>query len=298
MSDRSTEWKVGLTVLTAIFVFVAGIIFLNESFRDGNELFLVIEFDQAGGIQGGDDVRVSGVKKGRVDEVELGDRRVRLKLKLEGDTILYSDAEFRIEASGLMGTMIVAVHPGSGGERLDPSRVIAGQFLAGLGDTFSEAGPLLEDVRRVVARIESLMDEDRVVKPLEETVGNLRGVSNELESILGDSREDIRGSLASGRATAEKMDRLIGRNEVSVDSSVASLRNASRNLEGLVIKLKASAVSMETLLDGVEAGEGSLGKLAKDDTLHEEVLSTLHNINRLVNDIRENPGRYLKIEIF
>ncbi len=298
MPDRSIEWKVGITVLGAIFVFIMGSIFLSESFRSGDEMVLLIEFERSGGIQAGDAVRVSGVKKGRVVEIELGDRRVQLKIQLDGDTILYSDARFVIEAFGLMGEMMVAVDPGSGGERLDISRVLPGTFSAGLGDTFSEAGPLLEDVRRVIAQIEGLIDDERMVKPLEETVGNLRGVSDELESILGDSKDDIRGSFASGRASAEKVDHLIARNEQSIDSSVASLRSASRNLEELIVKLKASAVSVESLLAGFDAGEGSLGKLAKDDAMHDEVLSTLDNMNRLINDIRENPGRYVKIEIF
>ncbi len=298
MSDHGVEWKVGMTVLGAIFVFVAGVIFLSESYRARDEIILVVEFDRAGGIQEGDAVRVSGVKMGSVDMVELGDRSVRLTLKLQEDTILYWDSRFRIEAFGLMGEMMVAIDPGTGGNRLDPTAILQGTFSAGFGGTMAEAAPLLEDVRRMIARMERLIDEEQMVLPLEETLGNLRSVSAELETILGENAEDIRSSIASGRASAEKVDRLIGRNETDIDSSIATIRNASGQLLTLVKKLQVSAEAIDGIVGGVEAGRGSLGKLAKDDAMHDEFLRTLENVNLLIDDIRENPGRYLKLEIF
>lgn len=298
MPDRGVEWKVGITVLAALVVLVGGVIFLGESLGGGRNLVVAVEFDHAGGIQEGDAVRVSGVRKGRVDRIELDDRKVRLTLALDDDTILYSDASFRVEPFGLMGEMMVAVDPGSGGDRLDPGRVQRGAFSAGLRGTIDEAAPMLEEVRRVVARIDKLLDEEKVVRPLAETAGNMRAASDELAGLLGESRGDIRGSLRSGRQSAERVSGLLARNEGNIDSSIVSIRGASSDLGDLVGQLRTSAATLEEILAGVEAGEGSLGKLAKQDTLHDEALKTLDNLNRLIDDIRDNPKRYLKIELF
>ncbi len=298
MSDRNMEWKVGVTVLGAIFVFIAGVIFLSESYIRDTELVLVVEFNHAGGIQEGDAVRVAGVKKGTVEKIELGDRNVRLTLKLQNDTILYEDAAFRIEAFGLMGEMMVSVSPGSGGKRIDPKRVQHGTYSSGLGGTMAEAGPLLEDLRRVIGRVEEVLDEERMIRPVEETIGNLKEISGDLEAILGGDDGDLQRSLAAGVSSAERVDRLLARNEANIDTSLAAAKEASGRLVELVDKLDRSSTLLEGILSGVERGEGTLGKLTKDDSLHTEIMETLDNMNRLIDDIRENPGRYLKIEIF
>ena len=194
MSDRSVELRVGLTVLLASIVFFAGIIFLSEAFVGAGEMTLSVVFDNAGGLQVGDPVRVSGVKKGKVGGIELGDRHVILELEIESDARIYTDAAFRVESFGLMGEMNVAIDPGSGGQLIDPDAKLQGSYSAGLGAALEETGPLLTQLRSVVEKVDLLLDRERMIDPLTETVENLSAVSADLKGVLNESRDDIEGS--------------------------------------------------------------------------------------------------------
>ena len=50
----------------------------------------------------------------------------------------------------------------------------------------------------------------------------------------------------------------------------------------------------EMLADDLNEGKGTLGKLLKDDTLYENMNQGVDNVNNLGNDVKENPGKYVK----
>jgi phospholipid/cholesterol/gamma-HCH transport system substrate-binding protein len=45
-------------------------------------------------------------------------------------------------------------------------------------------------------------------------------------------------------------------------------------------------------------GEGTLGKLVNDEKLYDNLDSVTANLNLLIKDLRENPGRYVKVSVF
>ena len=48
----------------------------------------------------------------------------------------------------------------------------------------------------------------------------------------------------------------------------------------------------------VAAGEGTAGKLTKDERAYEEFTKTLNRLNLLLEDIRVNPSKYFKVSVF
>ena len=56
--------------------------------------------------------------------------------------------------------------------------------------------------------------------------------------------------------------------------------------------------ALQTILQRMEAGEGTLGQLSANPILFETLIQTLESVRLLTDDIRENPRRYVRIEIF
>ena len=85
---------------------------------------------------------------------------------------------------------------------------------------------------------------------------------------------------------------------VKVDSAVSSLDNA---LGGLDIfgdnKEQVSSIvkNLDLLLSGLEEGEGTLGKLFKDDTLYSDVTGAFANVNEITSSIKEGRGTLGKL---
>ncbi len=298
MAESNIELRVGATVLVAILVLVFGIVFLSESFLTSDTLRLQVLFDQVGGIEVGDAVRVSGVKQGKVAAIDLGDRKVKIMLELLPDVMLYEDASFRVESFGLMGEMQVAIEPGSGRSAIDPDKVHQGAYIAGVGAVMSEAEPVFESLKKIIEEIERIVEDQKVVGPLEESLADLEEISTDLKEIIASHRADIEGSLSSARSAAEGIDRIITKSEGYIDTSLTALSETSVKARALVDRLDRSVSTLENLIAGVESGQGTIGKLVKDDELYNELLLATRNMNKLLVDVRENPKRYVKLEIF
>jgi len=73
---------------------------------------------------------------------------------------------------------------------------------------------------------------------------------------------------------------------------------ASADLESTLTSLKSSLVSLDALAKGISKGEGSAGKLMKDDSLYTNLNNTLSSLDLLLQDMRNNPAKYVHFSLF
>ena len=66
----------------------------------------------------------------------------------------------------------------------------------------------------------------------------------------------------------------------------ATLDNARSTLE-----------QMNGVMTKVNKGEGTLGQLANNDSLYNNLNSTARNLDSLLLDLRENPSRYVRLSL-
>jgi phospholipid/cholesterol/gamma-HCH transport system substrate-binding protein len=59
-----------------------------------------------------------------------------------------------------------------------------------------------------------------------------------------------------------------------------------------------SVKAFAEIAERVNRGEGSAGKLITEQELYNRLNTMVENMNALVNDIKENPKRYLKFSLF
>lgn len=201
MRDRGTEFKVGLLILVGLVVF-AGFIFLlgNFSFRSGYTLH--VDYNFSGNIQPGAPVKVSGIKVGKVEEVEFmgGEvdpatgRRVQVRLEVwVEDRIrdaVRQDAEFFINTSGVLGEQYLEIVPGDDYERpaLEEGAVVRG------------VDPPRTDL--IIARLYVVLDS--------------------LSSVLTEERDFIRNLLQNGAGAVSELNRLLAENRAELGELIAS----------------------------------------------------------------------------
>ncbi|MBN1825188.1 MAG: MCE family protein [Candidatus Eisenbacteria bacterium] len=298
MASRGLEWKVGLVVFTATVIFVAGVIYLGQKEIGAKGPEVRVSFREVGGLSVGDPVTVSGLKRGSVEDIRLSESGVIVTLRLRPDVSLHSDARISIENQGIMGEKFVAIIPGYSGEPLDLTGVVPGGYSPGLTEAMAQLGLVLEDMGSIVARVEKTLQEYDVAPPLQEAIIALRDVSLEMKAILAENRADTRAAMGSFRSVAQELDDMLVANRDLVDTSAVDLAASMARLNSTTEKLERASESLELILKRVEHGQGTLGKLSRDDKLYKELLQTTQNLNDLIRDIQKNPKRYLKLEIF
>src|SRR2546427_13019035 len=129
------EVSVGVMVIAGLVVFTIGIFGRTGRSFTSTGVTVRAEFANVKGLKEGDPVRVSGVKKGRVQQVQLQRvGRVTVTLQLSPDVRPHRDATPTVAAADFLGAMDVAHDPGSAPELLGQGKPIP----RGTGQQFSD----------------------------------------------------------------------------------------------------------------------------------------------------------------
>jgi phospholipid/cholesterol/gamma-HCH transport system substrate-binding protein len=284
----SNEIKVGITVFTSlvllsILVFGVGEIRL---FERGHRYDVI--FDTSGGLNKGAQVRMGGVKVGSVSNIDFvdykGKRRVMVTALIRQDLVLHEKDRFKITMTGLLGDNYVEIDPGpSKAAVIKPGSTVEGADVIGMDAMFKM-------VQDGLGSITEMLDEP-TVKSFKETVANVEVMSSDLAYILDESREDITVTLDNLRSMSYRLDGMIARNEGNFDVTMENLSVMSGDL-------RYTATSLRGVAEGLERGEGTAGKLLKDDQLYNDLVDTTAEAKSLIKDVRERPGRYIHLSIF
>jgi phospholipid/cholesterol/gamma-HCH transport system substrate-binding protein len=85
---------------------------------------------------------------------------------------------------------------------------------------------------------------------------------------------------------------------VKVDSAVSSLDSALGGLDifgGNKEQVTSIVKNLDLILSGLESGEGTLGKLFKDDSLYADISGAFGNINEITASLKEGKGTLGKL---
>jgi phospholipid/cholesterol/gamma-HCH transport system substrate-binding protein len=122
MKERSVEVSVGALILVAVGLLAAFVVLMGGvTFQPTTTVY--VSFQNPGGLTAGAPVRISGVKVGRVADLEfLGglqdrprDALIRAVTEIETRYVgaIHEDARFYVTVQGVLGEMFLAIDPGS-----------------------------------------------------------------------------------------------------------------------------------------------------------------------------------------
>jgi phospholipid/cholesterol/gamma-HCH transport system substrate-binding protein len=288
------EVGVGALVLAGLTLFVIGLFWFSGRSIRHKGVYAQVVFTNVAGLKEGDPVLVSGVKVGRVSKVSL--KRVgsvTVTLELSGEERPRADASATISSLDFFGAKFVDYIPGSKDEFLPTTSVIVGTKSQELTDIASgvatRANELLGHATGLVS--------DQLAEDIHNTlVATQRGMVALTEVTKGPLVTQSTNSLAAVERVMARLDTLLG----SANVKGAGLRfdTLSANLQHLTGELSQSTRALNDLLGKVNRGEGTLGKLASDTLLYGNLNRTLAALTKLLDDLRERPGRYLTVKVF
>jgi len=239
------EVKVGLLMLTAVAVFIAGVFLIG----DRQQLFArkvtyTIEFAQTGGLARGASVQLSGVNVGQVTDVvlpqEVTEERITVRIFIDRryQQRIREDSQARIKTLGLLGDKFIEISSGSP----DSPQIRGGGQIAAASAT----------------------DVDQLIATGEDVAENVVAMSASLRNILArlERGEGIFGELTSGGQEG--------------DENRASLRSTLK--------------SIESLLEKIDSGQGTIGQLFNDPTLANRVESAIARLEETVAAFETGEG--------
>lgn len=296
-TSRRATIQVGITGITALALLLVGIVWVKQYQLGKKVEHLNAEFGEIGNLSEGDPVSVRGVKKGVVSRIILEDQRVRVEFTVDRGVVLHPDASLRVANIGFMGEKFLALDPGSAPGRFDPTKPIPGRFQSGVPEVIAGAGELLTEATELSSRLNEMLD---AMDPatLEKTSKNIEKMTRTLTTTVQQNEADLRQGILDFKAASKSMRTIAETNAQPVSTSIKDFGTASQRLTELSGKLSTTADALQRVVDRMDRGQGTLGKALADSTLYEDLRETLRNTNDLVKDMKQHPGRYIRLRLF
>jgi phospholipid/cholesterol/gamma-HCH transport system substrate-binding protein len=296
------EVQVGIFVLFGVLAVIGALFILTDpgTFR-GRYVVTTIVRD-AGGIRSRDPVQLSGVNIGRVQDLTLlpDGAGVRMRLEIEGKYQFPDDSRVRLTAKGLLGEMVADILPGRSPKMADGGDVLrSADQDGGLSGTATE---LAGAAKSVGGKADTLLTRANLLLS-QEAIGNVHASTRDMEATMAslaalaaDQRQQLSALSASLRRSAAGVENAATRPELA--RAIARTDSVTAKLDAATEQLRAASTSFAVVAGRMERGEGTLGRLSKDDSLYVNLNSAIANLNQLTTDIRANPRKYLSVSVF
>lgn len=306
----SKELKTGLIAIFAIIGFV-----ILYQFMKGKSLFTTdnifyVKYDNVEGLAVSNPVSINGLKVGQVDEIKPittgGKLHFVVKLTIDDNFDFSKKSTVEIFEPGLMSGKEMRVNLFYGGEMAKDGDTLGGSYqLSMLNSLSSQVKPVKDQLSNVLLKLDStlastnkIVDEQNrreiklLLSNLNKTIESFKGASDRTNSILANNEKGLHEVVSNANAamlTANKtLDKFGGVAErVDIDK-----------LNGTIEQFNQTAGKLNNVISGIQNGEGSLGKLAKDEELYNNLAKTSKNLNELVEDFKVNPKRYVNFSVF
>lgn len=327
---RLNETMVGVVLVLGVLVAVAGTLFLQGVDWQGNQVEMEALFHEVGLVQPGNPVRVRGVRIGRVAGVEVmpGGEAVLVRVRVDSQVALPRDAGMILAPESMFGDwqaeiVSQAQYPSLRFYESPPVGVMPGYSLPDITRLTAAADRIAENLTVLTDRVTMAFTEETAMN-IARAIDNIEDVSNRLSDLVETqasgfsevftqvqgSAEELGMAAAAARRSFQRVDGLVGSGEI--DSVLVNARDASRNLselsrdltqtnrefQGMLGRADSTFQSVNRLTARVEAGEGSLGRMLSDSGMVLQVESALAQLQQLLQDVRENPQRYVRLSIF
>ena len=287
----SRELIVGVLGLAAMFV----IYFLINFFKsidifDSSDKYR-IEFTNIGELTNSSPLYVNGCKIGNVSAIEHNfneSSKVYLTVSVNKGLRIPEGSYAQIH-NKLMGGSTISLVLGKGEGTIEPGSTMRGVLEAGAMGEVSNMVPQLEamlpKVDSMLTSLNNILSNPAInntLNNLETLTGSLNTTSAELNSIV---KNDIPTAL----------DKVI---ELEDDLLKVSSQLSEVDYANMIASLEASLSNIQQITTALNEGNGTAGMLLKDATLYSKLNATCEAAESLLEDLKENPKRYVHFSVF
>lgn len=296
--SRRTEIEVGVTVLAALAVLIWGVTWLKEVSIQRKVRVWYVSFPQSGGLGPADEVQVNGIRMGEVRSMQLVGDHVIVDLALSHEIQLTRLCRVSIRNVGLMGEKVIAVDLKQGGEPYAPRDTIQGVYEQGLSEVSASLGEAMGAVSLLADEVRGVAEVLSKNGDLATTLKNFRQTSEELKLAVKENRAMLKTTVDNFSAASQTTRRLTADRETELKGALQDFASAADKMDRLAGRLDSLRATLQSVTGKLDSGKGTLGKLVNDDRLYQDVSAATQSIKALIEDIRANPKKYFKVEIF
>jgi len=297
------EIKTAILVIASILLFIWGYSFLKGKDLLNDYKTFYVQYDNVEGLINSAPITINGLNVGKVSKVEfLNDNsgKIQVELQIKSDFPFSKSSIASIYEPGLIGGKQIMITPNFEDKSVAESGItLKGDIKPGLTSLVAERlTPLQEKVEKMVVSADGLLKNVNSV------------LDSKTKANLKSSIANLDETLAEFKVVSKSVNELLAENKVKINSALTNVDKASANFAkisdsisksniGKTVKsLEKTLASVDKIMADVQSGKGTLGKLAKDETMYNNFAKTSKELELLLQDLRLNPTRYVNVSLF
>ena len=280
------------------------------------EKVLFAVYKNVDGLEPSGPIFINGVKVGQVSKVYFapsmnGDIIVELKFKESFPIPVNSTS--RIFSVDLMGSKAINIILGNSENIAEDGDTLHTEVEASLKDAVNaqiapikvKAEQLLSSIDTMVVAIQGVFNKDiredlsASIKSIRHTFNNLETTTQNLDTLVYTQS----GRLSSIIYNIDMITQNLKNNSQEISRVLDNLATisdtiAQADIGSIARNLNNTITTLSNVLAKLDSGEGTLGMLINDDKLYQDLQKSAYELNRLIEDIRLNPKRYVRLSVF
>lgn len=299
----SREVKTGIFAIISLLLFILGYNFLKGSQLFDSSSTYYVKYDNVAGLAPSAPVTVNGMQVGKVKDVFLSSSRggkIIVEFTIDKEFHFSKSSLVKIYSSGFIGGNNLGVIPDYSSNDLAKSGdTLKGELQTGIMDGLLEKfTPIEKSILSTLKKLDTVLtDVDEIMD--EKTKENLR-----------QSISNLNQTVSSFNGIASKMNTLLSDNEAELDNTFANLDKTTANFAKfsdslaamdtgkMMADLQSTIEKFNNIATQIEKGEGSMGKLLKDEKLYNNLEGASKQLEQLLEDMKTNPKRYVHFSLF
>ena len=285
------ELWIGVLGIIAILIIYLLINFFKgiNVFSTGEKYY--VKFSNIGEIVNTSPVFINGYKVGHVsnviynfenpDEVYV-EMHLDNKLKMPVGSVALINTK-------MLGSSTISLALGKSATMIQPGDTIEGRMNTGAMD---EAGEMIPKITAMLPKLDSILVSlnNTLANPaINSSVNNIEGLTAELNTTAKLLNKVLENDIPVAT------DKLV---KIEDDLLKMSSQLSEVDYNMLIGSLEASLTNIQNITAALSNGEGTAGMLLKDSTLYNKLNNTTEAATLLLEDLKENPKRYVHFSVF
>lgn len=287
-----------------ILLLYLGINFIkSQDIFSRNQTFYAI-YENSGGIQASSPVVVKGFRVGTVEAVQYDilTGKIVTEFSVKGEYPIPANSEAKIASTSIMGGVVIDLKLGDSNQMLQSGDTIKSLIEPGLKEALSgeyerlkaQATTLIDQISKALVSINAVLSEKNV-NNLSATLENVQSMSGNLDRMVKGDVSQMLANLNELSVTLKEA----GPKITNIADNVSTLSDSVKySIPQMISKGNLAIDQLNTALAAINAGEGSAGKLLKDEQLYMNLIEASDNLTLLLEDFKANPNRYIHFSVF
>ena len=249
-------------------------------------------------------VTIAGIPVGTIDSIKLEGGQARVDVRVNADTHLFDNATMGKKSASLLGESIIVLTEGTEDQR----QLKDGDEVKVIVESASME-QIMNDVARIADRVKLVSEQLADALGTKEGGDNMKSILINVAQATEALNKTVQENRSTIRDTLQNVDRITGNSEPQIAKILENIRVITDDVKGLMAaqdkngspgelrttieRVNRASSSLESALGHIDSvaarvdrGEGTVGRLTKDEALIDEVQGVAEGVNDYVDSLR------------